>query len=236
MSLNVNTFTRTNIEKVLCEGGTLDCYPTHTNPYLIIKAGPPGSGKSSTQSNNLVLSLGINPKDAVKMDIDIVNSSFKSFRNKTYNIRKSYNGKTLNNKFFNNLSKIHKNHTTLKNKNTNKSMISHTMSVFSRAIDGHKHIIFDTTSPINFIIDSFKNKLIKNKYTIVVIFHRADIKTLQERILKRGENLYAQQGYYRAYNMKELPNVIKKLEINLEEYIKPLYDEQIISNIKYINS
>ena len=236
MSLNANTFRRENIEKVLCEGGTLNCYPTQTTPYLIIKVGPPGSGKSSAQSNNVVLSLGVNPKEAVKMDIDIVNASFKSFRNQTYKIRKSYNNKPFNNNFFKSLSKTHTNHTRLKNKNTGKNMITHTMSIFSRAIDGHKHIIFDTTSPINFILKDFTNKLIKNNYKIVVIFHMSDIDTLEKRILKRGENLYHKEEYYRAFNMKKLPNVINKLEINLEEYIKPLQNKGIISDIIYITS
>lgn len=194
------------------------------------------TGKSSTQSNNTVLSLGVNPKDAIKMDIDIVNASFKSFRKNTYNIRKEYNNKTFNNNFYKRLSNVHKRHTTLKNKNTNKSMLLHTMSLFSRAIDGHKHIIFDTTSPINFIINGFINKLIKNKYKIIIIFHRADIKTLEKRISNRGEQLYVKEGYYRAYNMKELPNVINKLEMNLEEYIKPLQNKGIISDIIYISS
>jgi hypothetical protein len=88
----------------------------------------------------------------------------------------------------------------------------------------------------NFILKDFTNKLIKNNYKIVVIFHMSDIKTLQERILKRGENLYAQQGYYRAYNMKKLPSVINNLYINLEEYIKPLQNKGIITDIIYISS
>lgn len=244
MNLYENTFTRENIEKVLCNGGTLDCYRKYLNPIIIFKLGPPGAGKSSAQSNLIVEQLGVNPADAVKLDVDKVTASFPEFREKTRTIRKRYNnGNTkkrfnntvrFNNNFYKNLSNVHLRFTSLKNKASGKNMITHSDALLVKAIKSKKNIIFDTIRPLDKKLPQFLNMLHNNNYRTYIIFHMTDIDTLSRRIHKRGENLYEKHNYYRAFNMETLPSVIQKLMESLENYLKPLEREGKITGILYI--
>lgn len=241
MELNENKFTRENIHTVLCNGQTLDCYTSHPNPIIIFKLGPPGSGKSSAQSNMIVENIGVNPTDAIKIDIDKVTASFPEFRKNTKAIRKRYNnGNTkkrynntfrFNNQFYKNLSTKHTKYTTLKNKTTNKPMIDHSDALLVKAIKGKKNIIYDTIRPIDKKLPNYLNMLQKNNYRIYIIYHMADINTLSKRIHKRGENLYEKYNYYRAFNMNTLPSVIEKLNESLDNYLIPLQNKGIITDI-----
>lgn len=220
---------------------TLDCYTSHQNPIIIFKLGPPGSGKSSYQSNRIVENLGVNPVDAVKIDIDKVTASFPEFRKETRTIRKRYNnGNTkkrynntfrFNDQFYKNLSNVHTKYTSLKNVATHTKMINHSDSLLVKAIKLQKNIIYDTFRPIDKKLPQYLKMLQKNNYRIYVIFHMTDINILSNRIHKRGENLYEKYNYYRAFNMNELSSVIEKLNESLENFLKPLEDKGIISGI-----
>jgi hypothetical protein len=114
-------------------------------------------------------------------------------------------------------------------------MITHSDSLLVNAIKNQKNIIVDAVRPIDNILPQLLKLLQKNKYRIFVIFHMTDINTLSNRIHKRGENLYERYNYYRAFNMNTLPSVIQKLNESLENYLKPLERERIISSIEYVD-
>ena len=227
--LNAN-FTRKNIQNVICNGRNISTFPKQETPYFIIKVGPPGSGKSS--SNNHVISLGVDPTSAIFIDIDKVNSAFKSFRNETRNLRQSYNNKPLNKVFFDKLTNIHKKHQHKKSL-SNKTIVCHNISyVITEGIKQGAHIIMETTNPIDLIITMYGRKLQQYNYKIAVIFHKSlPVNVLESRILKRGEELYRTQQYYRAFPLNRLNNVIAKLEQNLTSYILPLVLENKIHNL-----
>jgi hypothetical protein len=219
--LNAETFTRKNIQNVICDGRDLSSFPSQTNPYFIIKVGPPGVGKSS--SNNHIIAMGVDPLSAIYVDIDKINASFKLFRNKTRNLQSRYDTTQLNNVFFNELSKIHNEFKYLKCKNNGRNIRHDITYVVTEAIKQHNHIIMETVRPINHIITLYGKKLQNNNYKIAVIYYKPPpVTILQSRILKRGEDLYATQQYYRAFQLNTLNNVISKLEENLREYIVPL--------------
>jgi hypothetical protein len=226
--LNSN-FTRKNIQNVICNKRNITSFTRQDTPYFIIKVGPPGSGKSS--SNNHVISLGVNPASAIFIDIDKVNASFKSFRNQTRNLRRSYNNKPFNKEFFDELSKIHHNHQS--KKSSNGRNIRHDISyVITKGIKQRAHIIMETTKPINNILKMYANHLQHNHYKIVVIYHKSPtINVLESRILERGEELYRTQQYYRAFPLNTLNNVVAKLEENLTYEILPQVLENKIHNL-----
>lgn len=233
MSLNSSKFTRKNIENVLYNGKNLSAYPTQTEPYFIIKVGPPGAGKSSAVSNNEILKLGINPAEAVEINIDKINAAFKSFRNQTRKVRQNYNSKPFNLPFFSTLSGIHNAHQSLKN--ANNIFIKHDISsVVSQCIKNHKHIILETIRPINNTFKQFGQMLKKQNYKIIVFFYKTPLEILPERILKRGENLYIKNDYYRIFPLNTLPKVISELDKNLKEFIIPLAESGNIHKIVYI--
>ena len=213
----------------------LSCYPSFEEPLFIIKIGPPGSGKSSSNPV-LIRHLGINPDDALTIDYDKITASFKNFRNQTRNIRKMYNTKPINNDLYKLTSALHRRYTSVKNKATQKPISQHVESVISHAIRQQKNIIYETIRPINNIIKKYKDMLHKNKYKIIVIFHMADGNTLKQRILERGEKLYqGDPSYYRAFNMPELPYVIENLMLHKEKNIIPAYKDGTINTFIDIN-
>lgn len=227
--LNSLNFTRKNIQNVVCNGRDISSFPKQDTPYFIIKVGPPGSGKSS--SNNDLIALGVDPSSAIFIDVDKVNAAFKSFRNQTRNARSSYNSKPFNKEFFNTLSKIHDNHKCLPN--SNRRNLRHDISyVVTEGIKQGVHIIMETVNPINHIITQYGNKLRNNGYKIAVIYHKSPpVNILQSRILERGEELYRTQQYYRAFPLNTLNNVINKLKQNLTEYIVPMVLENKINTV-----
>jgi hypothetical protein len=227
--LNSN-FTRKNIQNVICNGRNISSFPRQEKPYFIIKVGPPGSGKSS--SNNHVIALDVDPASAIFIDIDKVNASFKSFRNQTRNLRRSYNNKPFNKEFFNTLSVIHHKHQSKKSL-SNQTIVGHNISyVITEGIKQGAHIIMETTKPINTTLSMYGNMLQRNNYKIAVIYHKSPpINVLVSRILERGEELYRTQQYYRAFPLNTLNTVIDKLKENLTTYILPLVLENKIHHL-----
>lgn len=234
MTLNSSRFTRKNIEYSLLNGKEIGSFPSHTEPYFVIKVvGPPGAGKSSNETKILLEANGIDPSSAIHIDIDKVNASFKSFRNRTRNVRRNYNSKPFNLSMYSTLSGIHTEHQYMKNRNK-KTVKQDISSVISQSIKQHKNIITETVKPINHTINQFGNLLSKHKYRIIVLFYRVPESVLRVRILNRGERLYRDHSYYRAFPLNTLTTVINDLETNLREYIIPLYDLNIIHKIIYI--
>lgn len=236
MSLTPNTFTRENIETVLLNGRSFDEYPSVPNPVFIIKVGPPGSGKSSARSRAEVESIIGNQSDAILIDIDKVNAAFQTFRNQTRKLRNNYpNKNNRNSKFFNRLTRIHKNHSSnMKNTSTGRPMTYHTTALISKAIKAKKHIIQETIRPIGTIMKMYGPLLRKYNYHIYALFHRTPIEVLKMRVYERGEELYRTEGYYRAFNPEHLQNVINALETNLTDTIIPAVEAGDITAYKII--
>lgn len=220
-------FTRKNIQNVICDGRDISSFPRQENPYFIIKVGPPGSGKSS--SNNHVIALGVDPSSAMIVDVDKVHAAFKSFRNQTRNLRSSYNTKPLNKEFFDTLSTIHHDHKHPRNGRNVRHDITY---VVMEGIQQGAHIIMETVNPINPIIAQYGKRLRNNGYKIAVIYHKSPpVNVLRSRILERGEELYRTHQYYRAFQLNTLNNVINKLKQNLTTYIIPEVLENKINTL-----
>jgi hypothetical protein len=237
MALTFRNFTRKNIESVLTSGKEVNSLPSQDTPYLIIKLGPPGSGKSSEQTLNIIRELGVDPADAVISDIDNVFASFRNFRNNTRRIRNSYQHKPFNSNFYKQLSNTHMNAKKIVNTTNQKTITQHMNGIVSKAIKSSKHILMESTVPIEWVFKSFGSMLEKYKYKVVVIYHMAAIPVLIERIQRRGEMLYTlQHPYYRTYDPTALPSVIEKLDVNLNEFILPMYRIGKINNLLFVRN
>jgi hypothetical protein len=232
MSLAFNTFTASNIESILTNGKTVDELTSHANPFLIIKLGPPGSGKSSERTANIIRELGVDLSDAVVSDIDNVFASFRNFRNKTRRVRNKYRNVAFNQQFYNNLSKIHIESKKITNTTNNKPIIQHMNGVLSRAIRSRKNIVMESVIPITWVFEQFGKRLKSNNYNIHILYHTLDIPTLIERIHARGERLYAlEDSYYRTFDPTQLTKVVEDLHQNLNTVLMPKYHADEIKGI-----
>jgi hypothetical protein len=197
--------------------------PSFENPFFIIKLGPPGSGKSSEKTLETIRELGVEPNESVSSDVDKVLASFTNFRNLTRKVRNNYTNKTFNYTFYKRLSNIHLQTSGAKNSIEGKPIIRHMNGIVSQAIKLKKNVIFESTKPVNGILKDFYPMLIANNYRIIVIYHIVSPDTLIERIHMRGEELYSRSvnPYYRVYNPENIPDVITKLQENMNTFILP---------------
>lgn len=237
MSLLFNTYSGSNIESILTSGKMLDSLPSHAQPILIIKLGPPGSGKSSERTTNIVRELGVDPSEAVLSDIDNILASFRQFRNETRSVRNRYtNRASFNRQFYNELSNIHTNAAkSRKNTITNRPIVQHMNGVFSKAIRTKKHILMESTVPVTWVFQQFGKMLRTNNYNIHILYHTLDIPTLIERIHTRGESLYAlENSYYRTFDPGRLPQVVSDLHENLNTVLLPKYASGEIKSVRIL--
>lgn len=64
-SVNTLNITTLNVERIIGRGRLFSEIPKANTPYIIVKLGPPWSGKSSDITNKEVTNLGVNINDTV---------------------------------------------------------------------------------------------------------------------------------------------------------------------------
>lgn len=237
MTLRYNSFTGKNIESILTSGKTVDTLTQHETPLLIIKLGPPGSGKSSEHTANIIRDLGVDPSDALVSDIDSVFASFRDFRNATRRVRNNYRRRSFNANFYRRLSNIHVNTKGVTNIAQQKTIKRHMDGMLSKAIRSKKNIVLESVAPISWIFSNFETLLRVNNYSIYILFHTLSIPALIERIHARGEQLYAlENSYYRAFDPERLQAVVNDLYENLNTVLMPKFQTGVIKNIHFITN
>lgn len=228
-TLNITTL---NVERIIGRGRLFSEIPKANTPHLIVKLGPPGSGKSSDITNKEVTNLGVNINDTVLFDVDSILASSVKFRNATRHIRNGYTSKNFNKELYTKLSNIHQsyirtrkilhiNRSTLKTIRT-KTIGEHMNTLLAESIKMRLNIIIELTSKYDKVIMPHYNNLRKKGYKIVVIYPVVSLDTLKSRIMSRGESYYKQpQSYYRTYDLNALPTTIKTAQDEINQLILP---------------
>jgi 2-phosphoglycerate kinase len=218
---NTLNLTTLNVERVIGRGRLLSEIPKSKAPYLIVKLGPPGSGKSSDITNKEVSNLGVN-----------ILASSALFRNTTRAIRNNYKTRNFNKSFYDKLSTVHTsfiktrkithiNKSSLKSTGT-KTIGAHMNTLFAESIRNSVNIIIELTSKYDKVIMPHYNNLRKHGYKIVVIYPVVQLNTLKTRIMSRGEDYYKQpQSYYRTFNLNTLPSTIQTVQDEIVQHILP---------------
>jgi hypothetical protein len=243
-TLNITTL---NIERIIGRGRLLGEIPKSNTPYLIVKLGPPGSGKSSDITNKEVTNLGVNINDTVLFDVDAILASSKLFRNTTRTIRNNYQTKNFNRNLYNKLSNVHKSFTIARkishiNRHSHqlvgtKTISSHMNTLLAESIRNKVNIIIELTSKFDKIIIPHYNNLRKHGFKVVVIYPVVQLNTLKGRIMSRGEDYYKQpQSYYRTFDVNTLPSAIQVAQEEINTYILPGLYKGDIYKIIVINN
>jgi len=167
-------------------------------PLLIIKYGPPGSGKTSAD-NQVEKLFSVNLDNFVKVDKDTPLTSIKSFRDGSIKIIKRHDGLHYHHKAQHRVQKLQ--NKTLKAKNKDGLSINEKVPIIlQRAFDYNFNILWETTcqsaSSQDLMAAVFKT--VPKIYRIVVIFPIVSLKTARQRVAQRATaHLALNPPYYR---------------------------------------
>jgi hypothetical protein len=196
-----------------------------TTPKLIIKYGPPASGKGSAEVRKLIESFGDPLSSYININIDDVVESTSYFKKKSKDLVKKFvnnpNNATLT-AFLNtasvdevkNFAKVYTNVRFAKNR-TGQNIGSKMDILITQAIENGKNITFETTGTAGFpewIWKIHKVNLIRKEYEVIIIFPTVDFETTWIRYKKRPINslLTGRGGFRFASTKNQLSNVYKK--------------------------
>lgn len=209
----------------------LTSVPIDENPHLIIKYGPPASGKGSEKVQEEIKNLGIDIKDCIIFETDRIIESLEDYRKETKNFYNSLDKDTnYNNKLIELSSIYYKKRTT---KNSKENSISNKMDdVLKESIENRKNIIFETTSgklneynPILWLLRFIKEHTnINHKpYKVTLIYPLVNDDEIFRRINHRAsEQLKRNPPFYRTIDKKSLKKIIENAKMNFYIYIIPM--------------
>jgi len=218
--------------------------PLGGRPKLIIRYGPPASGKTRLLET-VKTNLGINdpPNSFIKIDIDSIVESLQYFKQHTRNIanRFIFKGITNKNKLMNELNRVTPLQTvqiknayfrTRKAKNSAKKTISSKDTlIMEMAIEKGKNLTIETTKPdFGWVFDKFGTQLNHHNYMIIVAFPIPPFDEIWKRYRERAINSYLTGGPFRFFSTKSALNnaYTKSKKDFISIFAKPTY-------MKYIN-
>jgi hypothetical protein len=193
----INNLTLKNVERIATKRQMLNSIKQkQKDPLLIVKYGPPGSGKSSDIVYNEIKKIGRPMKSFVDINIDTYVEMIEDYRNALMKGENLY-GQTR----------------TMKNK-SGMSIYDKTKDILKRAIDQRSNVILEITGgyevgksgPLGWIYKMID----KTPYKIVVIYPKVSLQT----IIKRLENRF------RKRNVDELKREYKLSIENYKKYLK----------------
>lgn len=218
--------------------------PSGGRPKLIIRYGPPASGKTRLLET-VKTNLGINdpPNSFIKIDVDSIVESLQYFKQHTRNIanRFIFKGVTNKSKLMNELNRITPLQTvqiknayfrTRKAKNSSKKTISSKDTlIMEMAIEKGKNLTIETTkADFGWVFDKFGPQLEHHNYIIIVAFPIPPFEELWKRYRERAINSYLSGGPFRFFSTKSsLNNAYTKSKKDFVSiFTKPTY-------MRYIN-
>lgn len=214
-------------------------------PHLIIKYGPPASGKGSSKVQEEIKNLGIDTEDCIIFEIDRIIESLENFRTTSMEIYKesiNYNEKTKK------ISQLYFN--KRKSENSNKKTLNQSFEdLLIQSINERKNIIFETTggsfndyNPIKWlfdiIINNKKENPTKKPYYITLIYPIVKEENILERAKKRASNQVSRNPpFFRGISSENLKNQIQNAKHNFCFSIVPmlLYFNEIDKIIAFKN-
>ena len=215
-----NKKTKRNIRNIVTKGKNINGITSQTEPILVIKIGPTGSGKGSPATDKKIESYGINLDNVVDINIDKVVESNQNFIKKTRNIKRNFNNKKITNK--KNLLKalsteyFGTRQAPRKYLNT-KSYLEYLQDVYREAVKGNKNIIVETLgdqeNKITQYLTGFgASDFDLSNYTIKILYVHADLNTIQTRVITRANREYQANRAYRLPNSNFITNIYPKIE------------------------
>ena len=222
--------------RIFANANKLNNIPSQTNPVLIIKYGPPASGKGSQYVKDVIKSFGFPPDSYININVDDVVESL--------NIYKTQSRKTLQNKGVNpndTVEKINKILNKASNQNASNFLLPYTNIRFNpklnipkqmdalmkNAIIGKKNITFETSGATGFPFWIFENMEGLNNYNIKCLFPLLPVSQGWSRYKNRAITSYKKGGVFRFGLTK-----IKYKENYLKSYKQFLNGEQKLRNLK----
>lgn len=197
------------------------------SPFLIIKYGPPASGKSSENVQKEIENLKLDIKDCIVFEIDRIIESLKNFRSESYSVYK--NSDKSNNNKMKELSRIYFTKRQNKKINSDNSIDKKFENLIVTAIRDRKNIIFETTgglfndyNPIKWLFDIVNNNKKEDElpYYIALIYPILPENLIIERVIKRSkEQVKRNPPFYRAMSEDNLKEQIINAKNNFTFYI-----------------
>ena len=193
----INNMTLKNEENISTKGQTLNKIKSNMKePLLIVKYGPPGSGKSSEVVYDFIKKIGRPMKSYVDINIDTYIEMIQNYRN---GLEKGED--------------LYIQTRSMKNK-SGMSIYEKSKFVLKKAIEQRKNVIIEVTGgykvgssgPLAWVY-----KLIdKTPYKIIVIYPKVSLETIIKRLEKR----------FRKRNIDELKKEYKLSIDNYKQFLK----------------
>lgn len=189
---SVHNLTLKNVENIATKGHTMK---KQKDPLLIVKYGPPGSGKSSSIVYGAIKNLGRPMNSYVDINIDTYVEMIEEYR------KGIESGENLYNKT-----------RTTKNR-SGMSIYDKTKHVLKKAIGQRSNLIIEITGgyevgksgPLGWIIKMIEN----TPYKIVLIYPKVSLKTITKRMEHR-------------FRKRKLDELKKEYELSVENFNKYL--------------
>jgi len=252
----IDDMTIKDAECIFCRGKRLSKMPTYSEPYLIIRYGPTGSGKSSKIVKDEIEALGPRYNTYVEVEIDDLVEPIESFRAKSMDLKNQANKNTRANRkransirsqLLKNTSKAYFN-TRRNTKNKREQTLEQKREdVLERALKGSHNVIYDTTGGTykpgkqpSFQTVIQKALSYNPKYKVVVVYPIVSEPQLKNRVVKRAEyksnRSKTSRPIYRGVNTSSLPEAIENAHKNFTEHLLPqmltgrIYKIVVVSN------
>lgn len=191
-------------------------------PLLIIKYGPPGSGKTSAD-NQVEKMFSVDLDNYAKVDKDTPLTSIKSFRDGSIKIIKHHDGLHYHHRAQHRVQKLQ--NKTLKAKNKDGLSINEKVPIIlQRAFDYNFNILWETTCQSQSSQDLMAAvfNTVPKIYRIVVIFPIVSLKTARQRVSQRAAaHLALQPPYYRPVPYDRLKQATRESRKYFMSHIMP---------------
>lgn len=196
---------------------------SYSNPLLIIKYGPPGSGKTSAD-NRIEQLFNVRLGNFAKIDKDSPLVAIDDFRKGSLSIIKKYDGLAYK------TQPVIKKVVALQNRilaSKNKeglSIIDKIPIALQRAFDYNLNVLWETTgqsSGSQALMDLVFNRIPKF-YKIIIVFPIVSLQTAKKRVLQRAvEHLAEDPPYYRPVPVSQVKRATEMSHKYFKETIIP---------------
>ena len=236
----IDDMTMEDAERIFCKGKRLSEMPSYPDPYLIIRYGPTGSGKSSKVVKDEIEALGRPYNSYVEVEIDDLVEPIESFRIESMNLKRRANSNTRANKtreneirsklLQNTSASYFKTRRNTKNK-TGKTLEDKREDVLKQALETSRNVIYDTTGgtytpgkPPSFQKVIKKAFECNRRYKVVVVYPIVSESELVRRVVKRAEQKSDPKGprpIYRGVNTSKMNEAVRNAHKNFMEHLLP---------------